>query len=84
MIANSHKHEGELGWNKGAFGIKAKDIYYDSLFSWQPEGDTPTRRGFYESILCGCIPIINVTSYNIYKNLLIGEEKCKKNSYYYR
>jgi len=78
LIANTHKHEGELGWNKGTFGIKAKDIYYDSLFSWQPEGDTPTRRGFYESILCGCIPIINVTSFNIYKKLLIGEENVKK------
>ena len=78
LIANTHKQEGELGWEKGAFGIKAKDIYYDSLFSWQPEGDTPTRRGFYESILCGCIPIINVTSFNIYKNLLIGEENVKK------
>jgi len=77
LIANTHKHEGELGWNKGSFGIKAKDIYYDSLFSWQPEGDTPTRRGFYESILCGCIPIINITSFNIYKKLLIGEENVK-------
>ena len=77
LIANTHKQEGELGWNKGSFGIKAKDIYYDSLFSWQPEGDTPTRRGFYESILCGCIPIINITSFNIYKKLLIGEENVK-------
>jgi len=78
LIANTHKHEGELGWNKGSFGIKAKNIYYDSLFSWQPEGDTPTRRGFYESILCGCIPVINKTSFNIYKKLLIGEENVKK------
>ena len=78
MIANTHKQEGELGWKKGQFGIKAKNIYYDSLFSWQPEGDTPTRRGFYESILCGCIPVINKTSFNIYKKLLIGEENVKK------
>tara|TARA_B110000444_G_scaffold72407_1_gene68016 strand:- start:216 stop:1232 length:1017 start_codon:yes stop_codon:yes gene_type:complete len=78
IIANTHKQEGELGWKKGQFGIKAKDIYYDSLFSWQPEGDTPTRRGFYESILCGCIPVINKTSFNIYKKLLIGEENIKK------
>ena len=77
MIANTHKQEKklELDWK---FRIKAKDIYYDSLFSWQPEGDTPTRRGFYESILCGCIPVINKTTFNMYKKLVIGEENVKK------
>lgn len=30
----------------------------DSVFCLQPPGDSPTRRGFYDSILLGCIPVI--------------------------
>jgi hypothetical protein len=29
-----------------------------SLFCLQPPGDSPTRKSFYDSILCGCIPVI--------------------------
>tara|TARA_B100001057_G_scaffold477058_1_gene545830 strand:+ start:556 stop:1545 length:990 start_codon:yes stop_codon:yes gene_type:complete len=74
IIAKSHNHETELGWSKGNFGKHAKLIYYNCIFSWQPYGDTPTRRGFYEALLCGNIPIISKKSYSIYKNLLIGDK----------
>ena len=29
-----------------------------SIFCLQPAGDSPTRKGFFESILLGCIPVI--------------------------
>ena len=74
LLANSHSEEGHLGWSEGSFGIKAKDVYWNSVFSWQPSGDTPTRRAFYEAILLGNIPVISESCYMIYKNLLIGDE----------
>ena len=77
MLARSHSEEAQLGWENGNFSIKAKEVYWNSVFSWQPYGDTPTRRAFYEAILLGNIPIISKSSYAIYKNLLIGEESVK-------
>jgi hypothetical protein len=74
LLANSHSEEGHLGWSEGSFGIQAKDIYWNSIFSWQPSGDTPTRRAFYEAILLGNIPVISESCFMIYKNLLIGDE----------
>ena len=29
-----------------------------SVFCLQPAGDTPTRKSFYDAIMCGCIPVI--------------------------
>ena len=78
LVAESHHHEGKLGWEKGEFGKKAKLVYINSTFSWQPYGDTPTRRAFYEALLCGNIPIISKTSYSVYKNLLIGEHNLNR------
>jgi hypothetical protein len=77
MLARSHSEEAHIGWENGNFSIKAKEVYWNSVFSWQPYGDTPTRRAFYEAILLGNIPIISKSSYDIYKNLLIGEENVK-------
>lgn len=31
---------------------------YNLLFPFQPPGDTPTRKSFYDALLCGCIPVI--------------------------
>jgi len=78
ILAKSHSEEGMLGWGAGNFGIKAKDAYWNSVYSWHPYGDTPTRRAFYEAILLGNIPIICKSSFDIYKNLLIGEENVQK------
>jgi hypothetical protein len=77
ILAKTHSEEERLGWSNGIFSIKAKEVYLDSVFSWQPSGDTSTRRGFYEAILLGNIPLISKSSFSIYKNLLIGEETIK-------
>jgi len=77
ILAKTHSEEGMLGWNYGIFSVKAKEVYLDSVFSWQPCGDTSTRRGFYEAILLGNIPVISKGSYDIYKKLLVGEESIK-------
>jgi hypothetical protein len=74
LLANSHSEETLLGWICGNFSVEAKKAYWDSVFSWHPYGDTPTRRAFYEAILLGNIPVISKSSYHIYKNLLIGKE----------
>ena len=29
-----------------------------SMFCLQPAGDSPTRKSFYDAIMCGCIPVI--------------------------
>eukprot|EP00968_Pinguiococcus_pyrenoidosus_P011662 scaffold959_cov258-Pinguiococcus_pyrenoidosus.AAC.5 len=34
------------------------DLYMKYTFTLQPAGDTPTRRGFFDSLLAGSIPII--------------------------
>ena len=31
---------------------------YNSIFCLQPPGDTDTRKSFYDSVTCGCIPVI--------------------------
>lgn len=74
FISTSRLQEKEYGWKDGIFTVKSIEIYFDSIFSWQPKGDTPTRRGFYEALLLGNIPIISYSSYLIYKKLLIGEK----------
>ena len=33
-------------------------VYQSSLFCLQPPGDTATRRGIFDSILTGCIPVV--------------------------
>jgi len=33
------------------------NLYHSSKFCLQPSGDTPTRKGIFDSILSGCIPI---------------------------
>jgi hypothetical protein len=67
----------DFEWSKGNFTIEAKQLYLSSVFSWQPDGDTPTRRGFYEALLLGNIPVISYSSYLLYKKLLIGDENVK-------
>jgi hypothetical protein len=44
-------------------------IYSTSIFSLQPFGDRGTRRGFYQSLLLGCIPVIFSNNYQSYNGL---------------
>ena len=43
--------------------------YANCVFSWQPEGDTETRRGFYDSWMMGCIPVISRSAACTYAGL---------------
>jgi len=58
LVVQSRKDETDLGWKEGMISIRAKTAYLNSVFSLHPPGDTPTRRGFYESLLLGSIPIV--------------------------
>jgi len=66
----SHEHEEQVGWMEGEVSKIAKDAYMKSIFSLQPPGDTMTRRGFYEALLLGNIPVIHTNSLKIYKEIL--------------
>ncbi len=49
------------GWksiNEDEFNQTCQSVYTNSVFSLQPPGDRHTRRGFFQSLLCGCIPVI--------------------------
>jgi hypothetical protein len=59
-------------WSSDKFLINVWELYAQSIFSWQPYGDTETRRGFYDSWMMGCIPIISHTSSLTYANLFGG------------
>jgi hypothetical protein len=47
-------------------------MYATSYFSWQPAGDSVTRRAFYDSWLFGCIPVISNSSALVYEQLFNG------------
>jgi hypothetical protein len=48
------------------------DIYLDSHFSLQPHGDRQSRKGFYHSLLLGCIPVVFNDNCDVYKKVLNG------------
>jgi len=61
-----------------AFG-QTSDFYLDTWgayasanFSWQPKGDTPTRRAVYDSLMFGCIPVIDTRAAPFYRGLFNG------------
>merc|ERR1719265_1338807 len=43
--------------------------YAAAEYSWQPFGDTATRRGFYDAWMLGAVPIISTSSAEIYRRL---------------
>ena len=47
-------------------------LYASSDFSLQPAGDTPTRRGFYDSWLMGCIPVVSRAASTVYRQIFKG------------
>lgn len=45
--------------NRNNFDVSAiSDVYRSSVFCLMPPGDTNTRRGIFDAILCGCIPVL--------------------------
>ena len=56
-----------------SFYTRVWALYASSVFSWQPSGDTHTRRAFYDSWMLGCIPVISNTSAECYRRLFRGQ-----------
>ena len=48
------------------------EMYATSSFCWQPAGDTPTRRAFYDGWMFGCIPVLQNSSYHAYSRVFAG------------
>lgn len=75
LVIRSHNEEAHYGWASGNISRFAKSQYGMSTFSMHPRGDTWTRRSFYESLLLGCIPIVEEVAYkekDHYSNVLPG------------
>eukprot|EP00929_Paragymnodinium_shiwhaense_P115887 TRINITY_DN8504_c0_g1_i11.p1 TRINITY_DN8504_c0_g1~~TRINITY_DN8504_c0_g1_i11.p1 ORF type:complete len:330 (+),score=12.00 TRINITY_DN8504_c0_g1_i11:443-1432(+) len=67
-------HGDEKGkWGTADFFVQVWRLYAKGHFSWQPVGDTPTRRGFYDSWLLGCIPVIGQGQAHHYASLFNGQ-----------
>jgi hypothetical protein len=43
--------------------------YGDSLFCFQPAGDTPTRKGLFDAVMAGCIPVL--FGFNLFRSYSI-------------
>ncbi len=71
FVFPSHADEGGV-WGTPAFFARAWELYARSDFSWQPAGDTSTRRGFYDSWMLGCIPVVPRSSADAYRALFRG------------
>lgn len=59
-------------WNTPQLFKRVWEMYATSIFSWQPEGDTETRRGFYDAWMMGCIPVISESAACTYAGLFGG------------
>ena len=65
-------HTEDERWATPYFYIKVWELYASSDFSWQPEGDSSTRRGFFDSWMLGCIPVISQSAACVYSGLFGG------------
>jgi hypothetical protein len=73
MIIQTHEDESRKGWKTGNISVLALSTYLESRFSIHPPGDSLTRRGFYESVLMGCIPVVPSEAYaRHYTHMLWG------------
>ena len=63
-----------------SYRFQLDNLYKNSYYSLQPHGDKETRKGFYHSLLLGCIPVIfenNSKTYeSIFKNYVSIEDIC--------
>lgn len=48
------------------------ELYLNSHFSLHPHGDKKSRKGFYHSLLLGCIPVVFDDNYEIYEKIFSG------------
>lgn len=57
------------GWHStNTQNNRIAQVYSKYKFSLQPHGDRATRRGFYQSVACGCIPVITTDCVKAYSN----------------
>jgi hypothetical protein len=62
-----------IGVKDKAFFARAWALYAGSVLSWQPAGDTPTRRAFYDSWMLGCLPVVSAAAArHTYGNIFRG------------
>jgi len=52
--------------------LLAWQLYATSVYCLQPGGDSATRRGFFDSLLFGCIPVISMEAAEHYTKLYQG------------
>ena len=66
-------HKSENGyWCEQHFYMFCWELYAKSIFSYQPSGDSLTRRAFYDSWMFNCIPVISESSAKEYSLLFDG------------
>lgn len=66
-------HSSEDGvWGKDYFYMRAWELYLSSVFSWHPNGDSPTRRAFYDAWMFGSIPVVTKTAAFHYQSIFGG------------
>ena len=58
-----------ISFNNSELYNDISKIYKSFYFSLQPHGDKQTRKGFYHSLLLGCIPVIFENNFKIYKKI---------------
>ena len=52
--------------------VTAWELYATSTLCFQPPGDSPTRRAFYDSLMFGCVPVTSKRAAESYNHLFNG------------
>jgi hypothetical protein len=58
-----------ISYNNINMYTEIDNLYNNSYFSLQPHGDKQTRKGFYHSLLMGCIPVVFENNYQVYEDI---------------
>jgi hypothetical protein len=58
-----------ISYNDKTLYDSIDNLYKSCYFSLQPHGDKQTRKGFYHSLLIGCIPVVFENNYSIYNSI---------------
>jgi len=59
--------------------LSAWEAYAEAMFAWMPHGDYPTRGAFFQSLMLGCIPVIESAAARYYSKLFNGTLFSKTN-----
>lgn len=58
-----------ISYNIAEMYQEIDNLYKNSYYSLQPHGDKQTRKGFYNSLLLGCIPVIFENNSSVYTEI---------------